>query len=479
MLFQWALCSIALASTAVTAQSSDVRVAHRALHRRQPKNAADMAKVHGIEEQCKDYGDDTLYKMVQNHHFPKDGEIASIIDSDKEAKDLWKEIKNSGIIPKNVKVKEGNDDHMGITDKQNDKYEKSGDPDCWWTASKCTKPKAKNIPEDLYKCPEPKTWGLTFDDGPNCSHNEFYDFLQKNKLRATLFYIGTNIIDNPYQAQRGIADGHDVCVHTWSHHYMTTLEDEQVFAELYYTAKAIKTVMGVTPRCWRPPFGDTDDRVRAIAAGLGLRTVLWQEDTGDWEVDSGKPKSDIEKNYEDIAKKADKESPVVLTHELTNNTMSLFVKEYDNLKKAYDNIVPMTACFNITRPYPEDIEYPDFAAFTSGTLDPKGKPDISKVKVDSSASYKAVPLSKQTQKGSYISPGSGKKKDSKGKDGKGKGGSGSGSGSGGSGSGDSDNGSNSESKSSDSEGKGSATTSSKLLALFGGMLVTAAVVFTL
>ena len=476
MLLQWALCSVALASTAVTAQSSDVRVMHRALNRRQPKNAADLAKVHG-PDQCKDYGDDTLYKMMKEHKFPKDGDIASIVDNDKEANDVWNEIKNSGIIPKHVAVKEGTDDNMGISDKQNDNYDKK-DPDCWWSATKCNKPKAKNIPEDLYECPEPKTWGLTFDDGPNCSHNEFYDFMQKNKLRATLFYIGSNIVNNPYQAQRGIADGHDVCVHTWSHHYMTTLSNEQVFAELYYTGKIIKTVLGVTPRCWRPPFGDTDDRVRAIAAGLGLRTIVWKEDTDDWSVDSGTPKSQIKKNYEGIIKKADKESPVVLAHELTNNTMSLFVEEYGNIKKAFDNIVPMTACFNVSRPYPEDIEYPDFAAFTSGTLDPKGKPDISKVKVDSSASFKAVPLSKQTQKGSYVSPGSGKSKDDQGKDDKSGSGSG-GSGSGGSGSSDSGNSPNSENKSADSDGQGSATTASKLLALVGGALVTITIFFTL
>lgn len=39
--------------------------------------------------------------------------------------------------------------------------------------------------------------------------------------------------------------------------------------------QAIKDVMGVTPTCWRPPYGDVDDRVRAIAQGLGLRTYMW------------------------------------------------------------------------------------------------------------------------------------------------------------------------------------------------------------
>jgi hypothetical protein len=33
---------------------------------------------------------------------------------------------------------------------------------------------------------------------------------------------------------------------------MTTLTNQEVLAELYYTAKAIKYVTGVTPLHWRP-----------------------------------------------------------------------------------------------------------------------------------------------------------------------------------------------------------------------------------
>lgn len=60
---------------------------------------------------------------------------------------------------------------------------------------------------------------------------------------------------------------------------MTALSNEQVFAELYYTQRIIKDVLGVTPLCWRPPYGDIDNRVRMIAAGLNLTTVVWSEDS--------------------------------------------------------------------------------------------------------------------------------------------------------------------------------------------------------
>ena len=88
------------------------------------------------------------------------------------------------------------------------------DPDCWWTQTGCTTPKASGLSNDISSYPEPNTWGLTFDDGPECGHNEFYNYVQQQDLKATVFYIGSNVMNNPLQAQRGLADGHDICVHT-------------------------------------------------------------------------------------------------------------------------------------------------------------------------------------------------------------------------------------------------------------------------
>ena len=75
---------------------------------------------------------------------------------------------------------------------------------------------------------QPNTLGYAFDDGPNCTHNAFYDFLQQQNQKASkspaclvsydlilmelgMFYIGSNVMDWPYEAQRGLADGHEIC----------------------------------------------------------------------------------------------------------------------------------------------------------------------------------------------------------------------------------------------------------------------------
>ena len=94
--------------------------------------------------------------------------------------------------------------------------------------------------------------------------------------------VGSNIVRFPAAAIRALNDGHVICSHTWSHPYMTTLTNEQVVAQLYWTQKAIKQTLGITPKCWRPPYGDVDDRVRAIAWQMGMRTILWDQDSNDW-----------------------------------------------------------------------------------------------------------------------------------------------------------------------------------------------------
>lgn len=393
----------ALSATYASASlQSDARHSHLRLARRGVANAADMMKISDPAQECTAYGDAGVTKMM-GKTLPPDNNPATILQGDTQANQVWKDIQNSGIIPGNVKVKPADNSggsHMGVKDGG---YDASSDPDCWWTASKCVTPKAQNIPSDLSTCPEPDTWGLTFDDGPNCSHNAFYDFLSAKKLKATLFFIGINVANWPYQAQRAIADGHEICVHTWSHRYMTTFENEQVFAELFYTLRVIKSVLGVTPTCWRPPFGDVDDRVRAIAAGLGLRTILWQEDTQDWNV-AQVGQQQVQQNYQDILNKAGSESPIVLTHELVNQTMQMFEDEYPQIEQKFKNIVPITACQNITNPYPEQIQYPAFSDYVNGKR-ATGLPDINTIKTTPNAQFNVVPLSQQKQ--GFANPGQG------------------------------------------------------------------------
>ena len=61
---------------------------------------------------------------------------------------------------------------------------------------------------------------------------------------------------------------------------MTTMDDMQVLGELGWTAQAILDHSnGIVPKFWRPPYGDADARVRAIAEEVfGLTLVGWNRE---------------------------------------------------------------------------------------------------------------------------------------------------------------------------------------------------------
>src|SRR6266540_4162629 len=80
--------------------------------------------------------------------------------------------------------------------------------------------------------------------------------------------------------------GHQIGSHTWSHTPLTTQTTEQIIAEVKWTEQAIKQAVNLTPRWFRPPQGDFDDRVRGILTQLGYKVALWVLDTFDWHSNS-------------------------------------------------------------------------------------------------------------------------------------------------------------------------------------------------
>ncbi|KAH7872106.1 carbohydrate esterase family 4 protein [Lentinula edodes] len=316
-------------------------------------------------EECSPYS----YPPVVNQlsAFPSIWEAASILSDDSAAQAKWDSI--SANIPSNISVK---------TQPPASNYS-SDDPDCWWTYSLCTEPKLSGLPVDISAAPEPSTLGYGFDDGPNCSHNAFYDFLLNQNQKATFYYIGSNVADWPLEAQRALADGHEICAHTWSHPYMTTFSSEAAFAELWYSMQMIKLAVGVTPTCWRPPYGDVDDRIRSIAHALGLQTIMWGYDSEDADI-NGQSITDqtVVTNYNNFITTASNGTfnftgAIILTHELNNFTMSEAVQFYPQLKSSFQHIVPVGVSLNKTQPYVEtNYSLPTFEQYIAGAVSVNG-----------------------------------------------------------------------------------------------------------
>ncbi|KAG8760942.1 chitin deacetylase, partial [Serendipita sp. 396] len=166
--------------------------------------------------------------------------------------------------------------------------EAGADGRCWWTCGGCVRE------TDIDGCQNRERWGLTFDDGPSEYTPKLLTYLQSIDTLATFYLVSSRVISFPQTVQTQVMMGHEISVHTWSHHPLTSLTNEQVVAELGWSRQAIKDVTGVTPLTFRPPFGDFDDRIRAIANAMNLTPVVWstvgtnlKADTEDFEVPAG------------------------------------------------------------------------------------------------------------------------------------------------------------------------------------------------
>jgi len=200
---------------------------------------------------------------------------------------------------------------------------------CWWTCGGCTRD------TDITTCADELTWGLTYDDGPAFYTPNLLTYLNSNNLKTTFFTIGSRILEEPVILQTEYMLGHQLGVHTWSHPPLTTLTNEQIIAEFGWTKKIMKDLTGVTPNTFRPPFGDIDDRVRAIAQAMSLQPVIWTRlsptvtfDTGDFNINAGTiSSSQVISNFNAIMNNATQIQTgfIVLEHDLFEQTVDLAI----------------------------------------------------------------------------------------------------------------------------------------------------------
>ncbi|GAB3892313.1 polysaccharide deacetylase family protein [Kibdelosporangium lantanae] len=125
--------------------------------------------------------------------------------------------------------------------------------------------------------------GLTFDDGPSNAHTPaLLNALQQNGLRATMFNEGQYAAAYPAQVRAEASAGMWIGNHSYTHPHMTQMSQAQVDSEISRTQQAIANAGGGTPRLFRPPYGETNATVQSVESKYGLRQIIWDIDSQDW-----------------------------------------------------------------------------------------------------------------------------------------------------------------------------------------------------
>jgi len=124
---------------------------------------------------------------------------------------------------------------------------------------------------------------LTFDDGPGATTAQLLDVLASYGVRATLFNTGEHAAADPGLVRAEVAAGMWVGNHSFTHPHMLEMDPAEMHDQLERTQQALVAGGAGAPTLFRPPYGEWDARLEAVAAGLGMKLVLWDVDTQDWD----------------------------------------------------------------------------------------------------------------------------------------------------------------------------------------------------
>jgi len=131
--------------------------------------------------------------------------------------------------------------------------------------------------------PSSRAVALTFDDGPHPIYTpQILAVLARYNVKATFFVLGWQAERYPELMEDIAAAGHSIQNHTWFHSRLPSWSSGAISTKLTRAQDTIIATSGITPRCYRPPYGSTNSRVRGVAAGLDLTEVMWDTSAADY-----------------------------------------------------------------------------------------------------------------------------------------------------------------------------------------------------
>lgn len=165
----------------------------------------------------------------------------------------------------------------------------------------------------------PGAVAVTFDDGPGGHTARLLDALKQYDVKATFFVQGQFVEKYPDLIRRMHQEGHQVANHTYSHAYLSKVDETTRRLQLSKASDAIEKVLGFRPTLMRPPGGYRSQAVYQEAGRQGMATVFWDIDTADWKY---KEKDYL---YHYLLNHTNK-GKIILMHDIHKTTVDGFIR---------------------------------------------------------------------------------------------------------------------------------------------------------
>jgi peptidoglycan/xylan/chitin deacetylase (PgdA/CDA1 family) len=206
---------------------------------------------------------------------------------------------------------------------------------------------------DRNACLGQNDWALTYDDGSSKFTPEVLTALKAKNIKATFFVVGSRLVTHHKELKQAYEQGHQIAIHSWSHSALTTLTNEQIVAEMAWTSKIIRDIIGVSPKHVRAPYGDIDARVRAVLKAMNFEIIGWNRDPQDWRISNfdttANPTTTPEEILNEFSKwaKADKVGSISLQHDIYKVPVSIVGSSLDILAAAKFDFKTVSSCLNV------------------------------------------------------------------------------------------------------------------------------------
>lgn len=116
--------------------------------------------------------------------------------------------------------------------------------------------------------------------------NEFIpkiiETLDRHEAKATFFFDGSWVNNNPDIAKMIHEKGHEIGNHAYSHPDLSRYSKTDTRNEISKTNEVIEKTLGIKPIWFAPPSGSFNEETVKIARELDMYTILWTVDTIDW-----------------------------------------------------------------------------------------------------------------------------------------------------------------------------------------------------
>ncbi len=180
---------------------------------------------------------------------------------------------------------------------------------------------------------------LTIDLGDTATRDSvqaIIHWLDTKGIRCTWFVTGWFVENFPDLVAEMYGRGDDLGNHTDTHPWCTKISRQRLIEELTTVEQLLAQhdLAVSSPKYWRPPYGDYNDRVVETAKSLGYRTAMWAATSEDWDL-STNPHSAANRIISRV-----KPGTIILTH-ATDVSKEMIPEVVDVLYAEGYQIVPL------------------------------------------------------------------------------------------------------------------------------------------